>query len=166
MTAAGLTLESPKIGQTITFVRTARESDGAELVIEALMRPGAFIPPHVHPKQEETFEILEGTGTFRVDRQKIVAAPGEHVLVSAGVAHRFRNRSDADVRVRATLRPALRTEDLFERLFRLGAKGRVNRLGAPGPLTTAALIREFRDEFFYLAGVPVGLQRLFAGARP
>jgi mannose-6-phosphate isomerase-like protein (cupin superfamily) len=166
MTEAGLTLESPRIGQTITFIRTARDTDGAELVVEALMRPGAFIPPHVHVKQEEAFEVLEGAGTFRVDGRKIVVGPGERVVVPAGIAHRFRNRSGADVRVRATLRPALRTEDLFERLFRLGADGRINRLGAPRPLTTAALIREFRDEFFYLAGVPVALQRLLAGARP
>ena len=161
-----MTLESPRIGQTITFIRTARDTDGAELVVEALMRPGAFIPPHVHVKQEEAFEVLEGAGTFRVDGRKIVVGPGERVVVPAGIAHRFRNRSGADVRVRATLRPALRTEDLFERLFRLGADGRINRLGAPRPLTTAALIREFRDEFFYLAGVPVALQRLLAGARP
>jgi len=166
MATAGLTLTSPKIGQTITFLRTARESNGAELVIEALMRPGAFMPPHVHVRQEEAFEVLEGTGTFRVGAQKVVRGSGEGVRVPAGVAHRFRNRSDADVRVRATLRPALHTEDLFERLFRLGSEGRVNKLGAPSPLTTAALIREFRDEFFYLAGVPVAVQRLLAGARP
>jgi mannose-6-phosphate isomerase-like protein (cupin superfamily) len=166
MTEAGLTLDSPKIGQTITFLRTSRETDGAELVIEALMRPGAFMPPHVHVHQGETFEVLEGVGTFRVKGRKVVAGPGDGVVVPAGVAHRFRNRSDADVRIRATLRPALRTEDLFERLFRLGAEGRVNRLGAPRPWVTAALIREFRDEFFYLAGVPVAVQRLLAGARP
>jgi hypothetical protein len=64
------------------------------------------------------------------------------------------------------MRPALRTEDLFERLFGLGAQGRVNRFGAPDPLTTARLIREFRAEFFYLATIPVVLQRILAGARP
>ena len=166
MAKAGLTLESPKIGQLITFVRTADDTDGAELVVEALMRPGAFMPPHVHLHQEETFDVIDGVGTFRIGRRKIVAGPGDDVVVPAGEAHRFRNRSDADVRLRATLRPALRTEDLFERLFRLGAEGRVNRLGAPSPLMTAGLIREFREEFFYLAGVPVALQRLLAGARP
>jgi mannose-6-phosphate isomerase-like protein (cupin superfamily) len=162
----GLTLESPKIGQTITFVRTGRDTDGAELVVEALMRPGAFMPPHVHLHQEERFDVLDGVGTFRIGGHELVAGAGEEVVVPANTPHRFRNRSDADVRIRATLRPALRTEDLFERLFRLGSEGRVNRLGAPSPLETARLIREFRDEFFYLAGVPIALQRLLAGARP
>jgi mannose-6-phosphate isomerase-like protein (cupin superfamily) len=161
-----MTLESPRIGQTITFVRTAQDTDGAELVIDATMRPGAFMPPHRHLRQEETFEVLAGTGTFHVARRRVIACPGEHVRIPAGVAHRFHNRSSDDVQIRATLRPALRVEELFERLFRLGAEGRVNRLGAPNPLQTARLIREFREEFFYLATVPVWVQRLLAGARP
>jgi quercetin dioxygenase-like cupin family protein len=166
MTATGLTLESPKIGQTITFLQTARDTDGEELEIEARMRPGAFIPRHRHLRQEETFAVLAGTGTFRVAGREIVAGPGEQVRIAAGVSHRFRNASRDDVLVRATLRPALRTEELFEQLLRLGAQGKVNKLGAPGPFITMRLIREFRAEFFYLAGLPVWLQRLLAGARP
>jgi quercetin dioxygenase-like cupin family protein len=161
-----LTLESPKIGQTITFLQTAHDTDGEELVIEARMRPGAFMPPHRHLRQEETFELLAGTGTFTVTGRKIVATAGEQVRIAPGLAHRFRNTSSDDVLVRATLRPAMRTEELFEQLFRLGAQGKVNKLGAPGPLTTMQLIRQFRAEFFYLPGVPVWLQRLLAGARP
>ena len=166
MTATGLTIESPKIGQTITFLQTAQDTDGEELVIEARMRPGAFMPPHRHLRQEETFEVLAGTGTFTVAGRKIVATAGERVRIAASVAHRFRNTSSDVVLVRATLRPAMRTEELFEQLFRLGAQGKVNKLGAPGPFTTMKLIREFRAEFFYLAGVPVWLQRLLAGSRP
>jgi mannose-6-phosphate isomerase-like protein (cupin superfamily) len=166
MATTGTTIESPRIGQTITFISTAADTAGAELVIEARMRPGAFMPPHVHLLQEEHFEVLDGTGTFRVAGKKILAGPGEHVDVGAGVAHRFRNASATDVHIRGTLRPALRTEDLFERLFRLGEAGRVNKLGAPSPWKTAALIREFREEFFYLAGIPIALQRLLAGTRP
>jgi quercetin dioxygenase-like cupin family protein len=166
MAATGLTLDSPKIGQTITFLRTARDTDGEELVIEARMRPDASIPGHRHLYQEETFEVLAGAGTFSVAGRKILATAGERVRIPAGVAHRFRNTSSDDVVVHATLRPAMRTEELFEQLFRLGAQGKVNRLGAPGPLITMRLIREFRAEFFYLAGMPVWLQRLLAGARP
>jgi hypothetical protein len=74
------------------------------------------------------------------------------VRIAAGVAHGFRNASCDDVLVRATLRPALRTEELFEQLFRLGAQGKVNKLGARGAFTTMRLIRQFRSEFFHLAG--------------
>ena len=166
MTAAGLTLESPRIGQRIRFLETAAETGGERLVIEASMQPGASIPPHVHLSQTEDFEILKGEGRFRLARCSHVARLGEVVHVPAGVPHRFRNALGSEVHLRATLRPALRTEELFERLFRLGTQGRVNRLGAPSPWATARLIHEFRDEFFYLAGVPVSIQRLLAGTRP
>jgi hypothetical protein len=72
MTVTGLPLESPKIGQTNTFLQTAQATDGEELVIEARMRPGAGIPRHRHLRQEETFEVLAGTGTFSVAGRKIV----------------------------------------------------------------------------------------------
>lgn len=87
MTATGLTLESPKIGQTITFLETAEVTGGEALVIQAEMRPGAFMPPHRHLHQEETFEVLQGIGTFTVAGRKIVAASGELVRIPAGVAH-------------------------------------------------------------------------------
>jgi mannose-6-phosphate isomerase-like protein (cupin superfamily) len=166
MTRTGLTIESPKTGQAITFVRTSGDSDGAELVIEALMAPGAFIPSHRHLHQAEAWEVLEGTGTFTVAGETRDVEPGERLLVPAGTAHRFRNRSRSVVKARATLTPALRSEELFERLFTLGSQGKVNRIGAPSPLIGAQLIREFRDEFFYLAALPVSLQRLIAGTRP
>jgi len=165
MAESGLTIDSPKTGQTLTFITTAAASDGAELTIEVALRPDAFVPQHVHVSQEETFEVLAGTVTFTVDGAQVLGHTGETIVVPAGVGHAFRNRSGADARLRATVRPALRTEDLFEQLFRLGAAGKVNRMGAPNPLKSAALIREFREEFFYLAAVPVKLQRLLAGAR-
>ncbi len=132
MTTTGLTIESPKIGQTITFLTTGCDTGGAELVIEARMRPGAFMPPHRHLHQDETFEVLAGTATFSVAGRRITAGPGERVHAPAGVAHRFRNRSDQDVRLRAAMRPALRTEDLFERLFRL--ERRVGSTGSAPPI--------------------------------
>jgi mannose-6-phosphate isomerase-like protein (cupin superfamily) len=161
-----MTLDSPPIRQRITFTRTAADTGGRELRLEAVMAPGSFIPPHLHLHQDESFEVLSGCASFWVGGRKVVAESGESVVIPARVAHRFSNRSNADVHVYATLRPALRVEDLFERLFRLGAENRVNRMGAPNPRTTAALIREFREEFFYLPWVPVTLQRVLAGARP
>ena len=140
MAVQGSTIESPKIGQTIAFLVTARDTGGAELVIQARMRLGAFIPPHRHLLQEETFEVLAGTGSFTVGA-RIIGRAGERVRVPTGVTHRFGNRSREEVLLPARLRPALRTEELFERLFRLGAQGKANKWGAPSPLTTARLIR-------------------------
>ncbi|HEX4107902.1 MAG TPA: cupin domain-containing protein [Solirubrobacteraceae bacterium] len=165
MATTGTTIASPPIGQAITFLTTAADSDGALLELEAVMAPGSSIPPHVHVHQEERWRVLDGTATFKVDGRTVTAAAGDELAVPARTPHSFRNRTEDEVRLRATLLPALRAEDLFTALFQLGAPGKVNRLGAPSPLATARLIRQFREEFFYLAHFPVALQRLLAGAR-
>jgi quercetin dioxygenase-like cupin family protein len=166
MATAGTSIDSPRTRQRITFLRTAAETGGEAVELEAVLRPGAIIPPHVHVGQQERWEIVDGTATFRLRGKKLVAQAGEVVTVPQGARHALRNKSQNDVRAHVTLTPALRVEDLFEQMFRLAADGKTNRIGAPGPLRVASLIREFREEFFYLPGVPVALQRLLAGARP
>ena len=165
MATTGTTIESPRIGQTITFIRTGADTAGAELVIEGRMCPGAFMPPHVHLLQAEHFEVLDGIGTFRVAGKKILAGPGEHGGRSRGrspFSQCFCNRCSHP-------RDAA-TSPAHGGAFRAPVPPRRGRprqsARSASPWRTAALIREFREEFFYLAGVPVALQRLLAGTRP
>ena len=121
------------------------------------------MPSHRHLEQEERFEVLEGVASFWLGRKELRRGAGESLLIPPGSAHRFRNETDALVRIRAQLRPALRSEELFEILFELARTGRTRgRIGAPGPLQTAVLIDEFEREFFYPAAVPPGLARTMA----
>lgn len=159
MARSGQTIASPPIGQEITFLRTAADTGGELLELEARMEPGSRIPEHVHLHQEERFLVLEGRASFWVRGRKVVCEPGEELAIPARMRHRFRNEGEEPVRVRAQLRPALRAEEVFEALFTLGARGRVNRFGAPSPRQTARLLRHHRDDFFYLARIPPALQR-------
>ena len=81
-------------------------------------------PPHVHPNQEERFEVVAGTMRFRLGRRKVVAGPGEVVVVLAGVKHDFANVGDDDALVRVEVRPALAMERLFETAVALAEQGR------------------------------------------
>ena len=134
------TLTSPPIGQALTFLATAAQNEGELLRFEARLAPGSVIPQHVHLAQEERFEVLDGEGTWYVGARRVPAGPGATLAVPARRGHAFRNTGDRELRVIAELRPALDTEAVFEALFALGAAGRVNRLGAPAPSTTAALM--------------------------
>ena len=156
------TIESPPTGQALTFLATGADTDGELLRLEARLAPGAFIPPHVHLAQEERFEVLEGQGTFHVGARRIAAGPGDTLTVAARRAHAFRTTGDRELRVIAELRPALDTQEVFEALFALGAAGQVNRLGAPRPRVTAELMLRHPEAFFYLPGIPAGVQRAVA----
>ena len=104
--------------------------------------PGA----HVHPAQEERFEIVSGTMKFRMDGKKIVAGPGETVVVPAGARHKFANGGDEDVQVRVRSRPAMKMEDLLENTIALAKEGKTNRKGMPKPVHLALFVREYEHE--------------------
>ena len=99
MITTGQTLRNPVTGETLVFRTTSADTNGERVVVETFVEPnGAVAAAHVHPAQEELFEVLAGELEFRVGKKTIVAKPGDRVLVPAGTAapvpeHRRRDRA-------------------------------------------------------------------------
>jgi len=84
MITTGQTLQNPATGETLVFRTTSADTNG-ELVVEAFVEPdGAVAAAHVHPSQEERFEVLAGELEFRLGKRKLVARAGDRVLVRQG----------------------------------------------------------------------------------
>jgi quercetin dioxygenase-like cupin family protein len=148
MAYAGQTLENPASGERITIRQTAAQTKGELLAIDLELPPKRRVPAglHVHPLQEERFEVVEGTMCFRVGRKTIVAGPGEVVVVARGVKHDFANAGDEQALVRVEVRPALKMEQLFETIVALAEQGRTMLGGIPKPVDLALFVQEFDDE--------------------
>lgn len=147
MAYQGQTIENPVSGERITFLQTARDTGGELLEIELELTPDGNVPgAHVHPEQEERFHVLEGTMKFRLGMKKIVAGPGETVIVPAGSVHRFSNGGDTPARARVEVIPALDMEQLFETTVELALEGNTTRKGMPKPLHLALFVRRFERE--------------------
>ena len=58
-----------------TFLVTGEESNGAYFAMEAIVPPGGGPPPHIHTLEDETFYVLEGECTFRLDDEVVTAGP-------------------------------------------------------------------------------------------
>jgi quercetin dioxygenase-like cupin family protein len=143
---------------TLRFLRTAADTGGELLEMEATYEPSRGTPPeHFHPRQEERFEILEGTMHARVGGEERQLRAGDTLDIAAGVPHSMWNEGPDRARTLWQTRPALRTEDFFEALFRLAREG-----GKPGALRTAVFASEFRDEFRTTSPGPV-VQALAVG---
>jgi quercetin dioxygenase-like cupin family protein len=143
---AGDVIENPVTGERIVFHKTSRETGGAAVVIETFVQPNGFVAAaHVHPSQEERFEVLRGEIGFRVGREKTVAGPGQRLVVPAGTPHRFWNAGDEVARFVCEIRPALQFESLLETMFALAADGRTNRKGMPNPLRLAVIANAHFD---------------------
>lgn len=140
-------LVHPVTGERLVFRKRARDTNGELLEVNLLLAPGGFIAtPHVHPQQEERFEINGAEVVFRVGREERRYKPGDVVVVPAGVAHTWWNPSDTDASTLIQFRPALDMETLFETMFGLAAAGKVNRKGLPNALQMMVLARAFRQE--------------------
>jgi quercetin dioxygenase-like cupin family protein len=147
MAYAGQILDNPITGERIIFRQTAAETNGELLAIDLILAPDGHVPgAHVHPMQEERFEVLSGTMKFRLGRKKIIANAGDVVVVPAGSVHKFANAGDEPAHVRVEVRPALKMEQLFETTATLAHEGRTNGKGMPKPLDLALFVREYADE--------------------
>jgi mannose-6-phosphate isomerase-like protein (cupin superfamily) len=146
MIHAGDTIYNPVTGERIVFRQTSRETNGRAVVIETFVQPNGFVAAaHVHPGQEERFEILRGSVGFRIGRKKLVAGPGQRLTAPAGTAHTFWNACEEEAHFVCEVRPALQFEALLETMFALAADGRTNRKGMPNPLRLAVIANAHFD---------------------
>ena len=147
MAHAGQIIQNPVSGERIEFLRTAADTDGELLEFELDLAPDGRVPgAHVHPEQEERFQVLEGTMKFRLGMRTIVAEAGDSVVVPAGRVHKFTNGGDGRARARVEVVPALDMEDLLCTTAELAHEGNVLRSGMPKPLHLALFVGRFRRE--------------------
>lgn len=148
MAYVGEILENPVSGERITFRKCAADTNGELVAIDLELPVGGRVPGglHIHPLQEERFEVAEGTMRFTLGRRQVTASAGEVVVVPAGVRHDFANAGDMNALVHVEIRPALQMEHLFETAVSLAEQGRTMLGGIPTPLELALFVREFEQE--------------------
>jgi glyoxylate utilization-related uncharacterized protein len=135
-------------GSTITFVDAAPE----RVVVEIAYDGNGLKPPtHLHPSQEERFEVLEGQINVLLDGERRTLGSGDTLLVPAGTPHQM--WADAPARQRWETRPALKTERFFETLWGLQQDGLLEGDPRKSKLQMALTMRHFRDEI-RLTGLP------------
>ena len=139
---AGVVIDGDQV--RMEFVVTSAESDGELHQMRVTYQPHSDLPPsHIHPAQDETFEILEGEVEFILDGVVTTFAAPTVVEVPSGVVHQLHNAGDAPATLLWSTRPALRTGEFFLALH--DAAGDLDRL--------VAVIAEY-DDVFCLADHP------------
>jgi quercetin dioxygenase-like cupin family protein len=165
MAKAGDELVNPVTGLRTVFRKTAQNTSGELLQVDWIGEPGWTTgPDHVHPYQEERFEVLSGKMGLRVEGVERVYSAGEVIVAPAGSAHAAWNAGDDEVHVLVDFMPALRTETAFETLARLARDGKTNKAGAPrNPLLLALILHHFEEEIYFVRP-PLFFQRMIFGA--
>jgi quercetin dioxygenase-like cupin family protein len=137
----------PVTGERIVFRKRARDTAGALLEMTLFLAPNGFIAAqHVHPNQEERFEVAGTPVMFKVAGVERLYQPGETAVVPAGVPHVWWNPSQQESTTLVQFRPALDTETFFETFFGLARDGKVGKNGLPNPLQMMVLARAYHRE--------------------
>lgn len=141
MAHPGDVIENPVTRQRLIFLVTSADSDGELFAAEGIFAPGGFAGvPHVHPHQDERFEVLAGDAAFDIDGAHHILGAGDSIDVPRGTKHTFANADADEMRVRFEFRPALTsTERFYELYFAFAQEGRVGAKAMPGLLDIATV---------------------------
>ncbi len=164
MVKSGDVLEHPVTREKIVFRKTARDTSGELMQADIYMQPGGFVAAeHIHPLQEERFEVISGTLRGRVAGKEVNSSPGGKLVVPADMPHVWWNSGADELHVLVEVRPALKFENFFETFFGLAQDGKVNpKTGLPNPFQMALVMRAYRNELI-LARPPRLVQTLLFG---
>jgi quercetin dioxygenase-like cupin family protein len=74
------------------------ESDGC-FIFETLDPPGTFVPPHIHPTQDEFIYMLDGTFDLYLDGAWTQASAGDLVRMPKGLPRLLQQAGQARARI-------------------------------------------------------------------
>jgi quercetin dioxygenase-like cupin family protein len=157
------------------LLETAAMSGGARVRTRIVFTAeGLRVRPHVHPRQDESYEVVSGRLAYRLDERALVAEAGEVVTLPRGVPHQHYSAGPGDAVVLQSISPGLDFDYLIENVFGLGSEGRGIR-GLDHVVQGLMWIRYMRSKLL-LAAPPLWLQYAlawsiapiarFAGYRP
>lgn len=139
---------SAVLGVKVFFEDSARAAPGTDPVnVELEFRPGANSGLHIHPEQDETFEILSGTLELFVDEKWQSLRPGDSIVIPKGEIHGWRNSTEEVVRALNTHSPGLRFLEYLEVMERLVREGKLTGMsGLRNGMYLSVLAAKYRRE--------------------
>jgi quercetin dioxygenase-like cupin family protein len=114
------------LGQTYTL----KEESDASMGWHALLPPGTFVPPHIHPAQDEFIYMIEGKLDLELGDQKSSASPGDLIRLPMNEPHGLFSNGPGPVRCLFWVAPARKLRALFDKLHNLADPAEVVRISA------------------------------------
>lgn len=144
-------------GDIVEFMETSEQTNGKYTKIRFTVMPGGFKPvEHVHPFFDESFKVIKGRLTYKLDGKLRTLNEGEEITLPKGIPHTHYNDEAEELILEQTFSPSLDVELFLENLFGLSCDGRVKN-GQPELLQIMVWLRKLKAKT-YLAKLPVGIQ--------
>ena len=156
-----ITLKST--GETITFVKTGKDTQGAFTEIICTIPAGQEgPPPHIHPLQDEYFEVIEGKLELSAKGRKMVLEEGQNFNVTAKTPHNFSNPIDRPTKFRAIYKPALDIDYMLVQGFEsLNSQSNPNKPSFQMIVDFDFILKQINGQYKF-AGAPGTIFTIFA----
>lgn len=140
------TIINPVIKDQVTFMQTAAASQGRITTLQVSLMPGGGTPMHYHKNFTETFVVIEGILTLKLNSSTIHLFPGEKYTVEIGQVHGFANGSSEPVVFTTVVSPGCEGFEFALRiLYGLAADGLTDEKGLPKSLLALAVVSKISD---------------------
>jgi quercetin dioxygenase-like cupin family protein len=126
---------------------TAESTGGAFCEFDLYLGEGAVVAAaHVHPRQQERFEVRSGSIRLTSEGREELLSAGDVRTIEPGTTHSWGNAASGETLVTVRLTPALRSEAFFASFCKVANEGHANAKAMPrNPLRLAVLAHEYRD---------------------
>jgi quercetin dioxygenase-like cupin family protein len=144
------------IRDPVSRVRMSFEPDGENLIVDVWLEPRGGLPPHLHPRQEERWSVVEGTVGFRLGNEERVIGPDDgEIPVAPGTVHGLKSVGDQEAHLRCLAVPALRLQAFLEESATAAREGLFTARGMPrglkGARWAAGFLKRYRDETIFIS---------------
>jgi mannose-6-phosphate isomerase-like protein (cupin superfamily) len=158
MIKAGESFENPRTGTRLEF----REWTPERVVFDRTYPPDSGrADPHLHYDIFQSWEVLSGTGTVEIEKQEREASAGETIEIETGTPHRdIHNRSEAELRVRWTVRPGNEFVEAFADCYtHYLTRDKLNSQDEFKPLQLFPILHATKAQS-WIASIPIPMQKL------
>jgi quercetin dioxygenase-like cupin family protein len=114
------------LGQTYTLKQRSADS----LAWHAVFPDGTFVPPHIHPTQNEFVYVLSGRYDLWLDGKDFTATAGDLVRMPRGIPHGIFNKSGETATSLFWVTPTRSLKTLFDRIHQVPDPAEVVRIAA------------------------------------
>jgi quercetin dioxygenase-like cupin family protein len=114
------------LGQTYTLKQQSADS----LAWHAVFPDGTFVPPHIHPTQDEFVYVLSGRYDLWLDGKDFTAKAGDLVRMPRGIPHGIFNKSGETATSLFWVTPTRSLKTLFDRIHQVPDPAEVVRIAA------------------------------------
>ena len=121
------------LGIPMNILIHGRDTGGTVSAVESHDVPGGGPPPHVHHREDETFQVLEGEYEWTVGGETFVASKGATIFAPRGIPHTYRYLGTEPGRLLCVITPA-GFEGFFEAI---GALNPEDQQDIPGVMEIA-----------------------------